>query len=312
MASARRPVLGKDQITQYFERIKLPEGQRRYCIAGMGSDEALEYLALLQKHHLAEIPFENITLHYSHHRQISIHPEELFKKIVSDNNNRGGYCMENNTLLNMLLRSLGFKIYSAGGRVFDGGAWTGWSHMVNMVTIGDSRYHVDVGFGGPGPVRPLKLDRAGTTMDHIQPASMRLQWRNIEGNTDESQRLWVYEHRISESGEFTQIYCFSELEFLPVDYLYMNYYTSTSPRTFFTQTVVGEKKILGGENNSELVGSLILGNNDLKWRIRGEKEREIHFENEEDRIKALEEHWGIKLSQLERDSVRGLTSEIKS
>lgn len=183
--------------------------------------------------------------------------------------------------------------------------------MVNLVRIGESKYHVDVGFGANGPIAPLKLDRGGSVLDHIRPASMRLQWRNIPGNLDEDQRLWVYEYRIDESSDFQFMYCFTELEFLVSDYNMMNYYTSTSSRTFFTQTIVGEKKTFGGENNDELVGNLTLGNNEMKWRLHGKKEREIQFQSEEDRIMAIEEHFGIKFDREERDSIRGLTSEIK-
>lgn len=58
----------------------------------------MEYLSLLQKYNLVAVPFENLTLHYSPHRAVVIHPEALFQKIVGDNNGRGGYCMENNYL----------------------------------------------------------------------------------------------------------------------------------------------------------------------------------------------------------------------
>lgn len=128
MSSANtRPTYNHDQITSYFNRLKLPLNERRYEItASAPDDEQLHVLALLQKHHLAEIPFENLTLHYSFHRQVSIDPEELFKKIVSSYNGRGGYCMENNFLLGTLLRSLGFRVYSAGARVYDDGKWSGW------------------------------------------------------------------------------------------------------------------------------------------------------------------------------------------
>ncbi|KAF2657929.1 arylamine N-acetyltransferase 1 [Lophiostoma macrostomum CBS 122681] len=311
MASqSQRPTFSQDQIRGYFDRIKLPEKYRKYEVGGLEPDQALQYLALIQKHHLVEVPFENLTLHYSYHRQISIHPEELFKKIVSDNNGRGGYCMENNCILGTLLRSLGFNLYSAGARVFDDGRWTGWSHMVNLVRIGDNKYHVDVGFGGNGPVVPMKLNKSGEVQQHIFPATARLQWKNIPGNTDPDQRLWVYEHKIDDNSDFQPIYCFTELEFLPSDYNVMNYFTSTSPRTFFTRVIVAEKKILGADGET-LLGSLIMGNGDLKWRIRGEKDKEIKFEGEEDRIKALREHFDIKLSLAERESIRGLPSELK-
>lgn len=180
--------------------------------------------------------------------------------------------------------------------------------MVNIVTIGENKYHVDVGFGANGPAVPMKLDKSGIIQPHIAPASARLRWRNIPGNTNPDQRLWVYEHRVGPDSDFQMTYCFTELEFLPCDYNIMNYYTSTSPKIFFTQVIVAEKKIV---QDGELVGNLIMGNNDLKWRVRGEKLREIKFESEEDRLRALEEHFGIVFGQVERESIRGLPSEIK-
>lgn len=156
----------------------------------------------------------------------------------------------------------------------------------------------------------MALDKSGPTRPHIAPASARLQWRNISGNTDPDQRLWVYEHRINESSDFQVTYCFTELEFLPSDYGIMNYFTSTSARVFFTRVIVAEKKI-ASEDGESLVGTLILGNGDVKWRINGEKKKEIAFENDDDRVKAIEEHFGIKLSQVERDSIHGLPSALK-
>jgi arylamine N-acetyltransferase len=126
MATPKRPAYSRDQITQYFERIKLPDAYRCYDVAGSKPEEALSLLTVLQRHHLAEIPFENLTIHYSSHRQISVHPQEIFRKIVSDNNGRGGYCMENNNLFGTLLYSLGFNLFSAGARVHDDGQWSGW------------------------------------------------------------------------------------------------------------------------------------------------------------------------------------------
>jgi arylamine N-acetyltransferase len=308
-AERKRVTFSQDQITQYFDRIKIPDDKRRVDVAGLDPEDALNYLALLQKHQLAAIPFENLNLHYSAHHQVSIHPEELFRKIVTDNNGRGGYCMENNCLLGTLLYSLGFTIYSGGARVFADGDWTGWSHMVNMITIGGTKYHVDVGFGADGPVVPMPLDRSGTIQRHISPAVARLQWRNIPGNTDPNQKLWVYEHRRNEDVDWDIKYCYSELEFLPSDYNMMNYYTSTSLKTFFTRVIIVDKKLLDDEG--EYAGSLILFGNTIKWRIHGVKEKEIEFAKEEDRLEALDKYFGIKFGEVEREGIRGLPSEIK-
>ncbi|KAF2020740.1 cysteine proteinase [Aaosphaeria arxii CBS 175.79] len=305
-----QPTYTNEQVEAYFNRLQVPRNRRQYDAASLTPEEQLEYLTVLLKHHFVRIPFENLSLHYSQHRQISTHPEELFNKIIGDNNGRGGYCMENNCLFATLLRSLGFKLFSAGARVFDGGKWSGWSHMVNIVTIGNKRYHTDVGFGANGPIVPMELDKSGPTQLHIYPATARLQWDNIPGNTDEHQRLWIYQHRINNESDFQTTYCFTELEFLPIDYSIMNYYTSTCQRSFFTRTIIGEKKLVS-EDGETLIGNLILGNGDIKWRVNGVKEKEIAFASEEDRLKALEEHFGIHFSQSERDGIRGLASELK-
>lgn len=304
-----RPSYTKEQISKYFVRLKLPAKDQKYDVAELNPKDALTYLTLLQKHHLAEIPFENLTLHYSAHHSINIHPEALFTKVIGDNNGRGGYCMENNALFGTLLHSLGFNLYSAGGRVNVAGVLSGWTHMLNLVTIGETKYHVDVGFGANGPIVPMPLDRSEVIEEHIKPAAARLQWRNIPGQIDPNQRLWVFEHRPDEDSEFTMMYCFTELEFMPSDYEVMNYFTSTSKQIFFTKTIVVEKKLL--DDAGELAGQLIMGDKDLKWRIHGNKEKQIEFESEKDRLSALEEHFGIHFGEVERVGIQGLPSEIK-
>jgi arylamine N-acetyltransferase len=304
-----RATYTKDQITKYLDRLGLPEEQRKYDVLGLSPEDTLKYLTLLQKLHLATIPFENINLHYSTHHSVSVHPEELFRKVIGDDNGRGGYCMENNRLFGTLLNSLGFTLYSGGGRVFVDGTWTGWSHMVNLVTIGESKYHVDVGFGADGPMVPMPLERSGTVQTHIKPASARLQWRNIPGNTDPNQRLWVYEYRRNDENDWEIKYCYSELEFQPQDYAMMNYFTSTSNRIFFTRLIVADLKIMG--DDGELVGKLSLAGNSLKWNIHGEKTKEIEFKSEAERLEALEKYFGMKFGDAEREGISGLPSEIK-
>lgn len=310
MASAdARLTLSREQVDQYFDRLQISERKRIHDVSRLSNEDALKYLALIQKQHLVHIPFENLALHYSPFKQISLHWEELFRKIIADQNGRGGYCMENNRLLATLLLTLGFTLYTGGGRVFDDGNWTGFGHMVILVTIGETKYHVDVGFGGNGPVVPMPLDMDGTIQEHISPASARLQYRNIPGNCDPNQRLWVYEHREGAESDWNLTYCFTELEFLPNDYAVMNYNTSTNIKTFFTRIAMAVNTIL--DEKGDFKGSLILFGNSIKWRTHGVKEKEIEFKSEQDRLDALEKYFGIKFTQTERDSIRGYPSEIK-
>ena len=49
----------------------------------------------------------------------------------------------------------------------------------------------------------------------------------------------------------------------------------------------------------------------LKWNVKGEKTKEIEFKSEEERIDALEEYFGMKFGDAEREGIAGLPSEIK-
>lgn len=95
------------QVDAYLNHIGFPRNKH--------PKDALQLLTGLQKRHIGRVPFDSIALHYSPHRLLSLDPEDLFEKIVT--RSRGGYCMEVNTLFATVLRSLGFDVYSAGGRV---------------------------------------------------------------------------------------------------------------------------------------------------------------------------------------------------
>jgi len=124
MASAYTPL----QIQQYEAYVGLPGRFRQ------SSNPPLDaaYLTSLHVHQLAAIPYENLILHYSTHA-VSLDPQVLFKKMITDARGRGGYCMENSILFHHILKGLGFKVYMAGVRIrprvggVPGGEYIGWS-----------------------------------------------------------------------------------------------------------------------------------------------------------------------------------------
>jgi arylamine N-acetyltransferase len=315
----------KEQIAVYYDRISLPEKLRKYDVKELSPKDALEYLKQLQKHHLISVPFENLVryqihsnhtastkhsqnLHYYPHRSIVIHADELYQKIVV--NKRGGYCMELNATFSSLLKSIGFTLYAAGARVNEGYGFGPFSHMANIVTIGSDRYLVDVGFGSNYvPIVPIRLinDTAGFT--NIAPASARLVFKAIEGATNPYHKLWVYQHRTSEGEEWRDMYCFAaEIEFRQEDFEMMNWWTSTSRKTIFTQKVICNKMIIG--DDGEIAGTIGLMR-ELKRRKGKESEVLKEFESEEQRVKALEKEFEIVLSEVEREAIRGTVDEIK-
>lgn len=149
MASASdRFILSPDQINAYLIRICHPKPSPE---EGSSNVYGLGLLTSLQRQHLAYVPFENLSIHYSTDHAITLDPKELYTKIVT--RRRGGYCMENNLLFRILLRSLGFTVYSVGGRVSNdvmnlpGGGFSGWyvdtpPSFFSSSSSSGRRYHV--------------------------------------------------------------------------------------------------------------------------------------------------------------------------
>lgn len=315
-AKSARPTYASDQISKYFKHISLPKDSQDLLHTPAKlhhPNNALKFLTQLQRHQIATVPFENLQLHYSRDHTISLDPVDLFNKVVD--RGHGGYCMENNCFFGTVLRSLGFNVFSAGARVNTAASgtgedgWEGWSHMVNIVTLSSGpKYMLDVGFGGNGPIQPLLLDPSAAHTQHIAPAEARLLHKNIPHNTDPDQKLWQYQHRIDPQSEWQTMYCFTEIEFLPEDYEIMNFWTSQSRKSWFTYRFIAVKMILEGE---EVVGTLIFDGSDVKRRVKGKTEQSRTCKTEEERVQALEDVFGLRMTDEERRGIGGMVTELR-
>lgn len=105
-----KPTLTPEQLAATLNHLSLPSEPQ---------PPTLEYLQTLMVRHATRIPFENISLHYSPTRRLSLEVPDLFDKIVT--RSRGGYCMELNAFFAALLRTLGYDLYTIGGRVCSDG-----------------------------------------------------------------------------------------------------------------------------------------------------------------------------------------------
>lgn len=318
------------QIHQYYDRINLPEkyrhepGQASTKIASQTST-GLDFLSALQRHNLANIPFENLDLHYSSHHSISIDAQEIFDKIVAGGRKkgRGGYCMVNNALFANVLRGLGFNVTSHGARIsssvsaakdipLDQVSFSGFSHMVNLVSFPDHpdlKYHVDVGFGSGGPTSPVPLQHDEEGRINIAPTQRaRVIHAPIPG-TASDQKFWVYEKRNGDQN-WSPCYCFAETEFLESDFKVMNYWTSTSKDSWFTKMPVCLKMLLD-ESGDKIVGHMHVLKTDFKKRIGEDALIDRELKSEDERIKVIEEEFGIPLDEEERKGTHGMVSEIK-
>ena len=181
--------------------------------------------------------------------------------------------------------------------------------MVNVVTLAGRKYMLDVGFGGNGPIQPMLLDDANAAhLRHIAPAESRLVRESISQSTDRGQELWQYQHRIDAQSEWQAIYCFTELEFLPEDYEIMSFWTSQSRKSWFTYSVVAVKMVMEGD---DVVGTLILEGGEVKRRVNGKTEHLRTCNTEEERVRALEDVFALRLSDEERRGIVGMVTELK-
>lgn len=186
--------------------------------------------------------------------------------------------------------------------------------MANIVTIGERRYLVDVGFGSNGPDAPVPLgDQQGPfpdeTMQSTARQQMRLRRTTLPIHSDPSQKVWIYSTRPNPSSGWTEGYCFTEAEFFPADFAVMNLSTMTSPRCIFVQNVVVVKRTV--DSTGEIDGLIILFKDYFKT-VKPDGSKVVEdLKTEEQRIKVLREKFGIELTDGERAAIKGLPSELR-
>lgn len=313
-----RPLYSSTELQGYFERISLPQQYRDSPIfadhtLATTKQHGLPFLQALTRFHTCNVPFENLELHYSTHKTVTLEIPDLYAKLVKQR--RGGRCMENNTFLATVLRSIGFEVRNCGGRVSramspypevrqnQASTYDGWNHMLNLVRLDGAWYVVDVGMGAMGPNVPYPLED-GYESTSIAPRKIRIQYRPIaESYGTNSNKLWCYDicYKPVEHGDntWTPVYCFTETEFLPQDYEIMSWYTSTNPRSLFTRYITSTRMIMD-EAGQEIVGNITLFEVGIKKSIGLEREVVRECKTEEERITALKEIFDIDLTDEER------------
>jgi N-hydroxyarylamine O-acetyltransferase len=190
-------------------------------LARVGLDGAAPSLVDLHAAHARSIPYEDLDIHLG--REIRLDLDGLVDKMVD--RRRGGYCFEHNLLFAAVLEALGHMVTRCLGRVRLGDA-TSPRPATHMVLLVDGQV-LDVGFGGATPIGPVPLGGAVT----YGPWT----WRTERTVTPEGEDAWLV--RLFD----LPLYTFTEAPRHPVDYLAPNHYSSTHPRSLFTQTVIAQR-----------------------------------------------------------------------
>ncbi len=196
-------------LAAYFRRI------------GYASQTAptLDVLRAVQLAHAQTIAFENLNplLRWP----VRLDPESLEQKLVLGG--RGGYCFEQNTLLRHVLEGLGFRVTGLAARVLWGApedAITPRGHMLLHVTVEETPYVVDAGFGLLTPTAPLRLE------PHIEQPTPHETFRLLPVGDD-------YLMQAKLGAGWRTLYRFGLEEHFPPDYEVTNWYLSHNPASHF-------------------------------------------------------------------------------
>lgn len=191
-----------------------------------------ETLNELHKLHTLKFSFENLTPFC--HQEVKLDIESVENKFL--NEERGGYCFEQNLLFLTVLRKIGFNVRPLGARVLYNqpeDLITRRSHMLLQVDIQGEKYLADVGFGGLTLTTPIKFQT-----DIEQPTTH--EFFKI-GRIGEDLKL-----QAKVAGEWKTLYRFDLQEQHPVDYEVANFYLYTHPSSIFRNNLIAGRPFENG------------------------------------------------------------------
>lgn len=227
-------------------------------------------LAELHEAHASAIPFENIDVLLG--KPIKLDLPSLEAKLVAGR--RGGYCFEQNALFAAALEAEGFTVARLAARVrYHSTHVNPRTHMVLRVDFGRESWLADVGFGGEGLLRPIRLR---------------------EGEVSR-QSFWTYRIAREPAGWVLQLdrgdrpldlYVFTDEPQLPVDYEMANWFTSTHPDSIFVRTLTVQR--------SSQAERLILRNREFTTDHGGAPQSRT-LDSDEKVLQVIREKFGIAL-----------------
>jgi arylamine N-acetyltransferase len=169
------------------------------------------------------------------------------------------------------------------------------------------KYAVDVGFGGDGPTKPLPLV-VHKVHTNLGAQEIRYDYASIAQFQSDC-RFWIYQYRNGKDREWLPYYCFSETPYLREDFDIMNYYSSSPANKNQNANILLVKFMRTG---SQITGKRTVFNNIVKENTGGKSKVLVNCKNEEERIEAFKEHFGIILLEEERNGIKGRVTELPS
>lgn len=255
-----RPKTDSINVEAYLRRIGLQRGMQ----------PDLKFLRALHRHHLYNIPFENLDIHLG--RKIMLSIKRIYEKVIV--NQRGGFCYELNGLFYHLLDHLGYdcRLISAQVRRDDGSYGPPFDHMAIVVRLKDGDWLVDVGFGD-GFMSPKKLVEGEVQVDYTK-------YVKLEKDIDDNFFLMISSDGLAYETKYR--FTLKQREF--IEFIDMLDYHQTSEDSPFTQ-----KKLITQANDK---GRITLTDRKLKITHLGETNEEALL-NDDEFWSKCEQHFGI-------------------
>jgi N-hydroxyarylamine O-acetyltransferase len=246
-------------------------------------EPSLPALRAIVAAHSAAIPFENIDVLLR--RGVRLDIGSVQRKLVQQQ--RGGYCFEQNTLLEAALRALGFSLVTLVARVVRGlpeSAMTSRAHKLLQVDLPEGPYIADVGFGNLTPTAPLAL-RPGE-----EQATPNETFRLMPHGSE-----LVLQARLGDRWDDR----FPLDPVPPIDYEMANWFASTFPGSPFTSNLIVARPSLGRR--------ITLFNRRFAIRERSGNVTRRVLTGIDDYHEALVEHFGLT---LDNDELAGIAAAM--
>ncbi|MFD7554386.1 arylamine N-acetyltransferase [Streptomyces sp. NPDC059835] len=230
-------------------------------------------LYAVHRAHTAAVTFENLDVLLG--RPVELDVKAIEGKLVHAR--RGGYCYEQNSLLAAALERIGFEVSGRGARNRTrGDSLTAVTHAVLVVTVEGEPWLCDAGFGYQGPREPVPLGRPG---GEVRQGEWTYRVREEEAG--------VLVLCVLRGGAWRDLYAFSPQRYHPVDYVVLNHYSSTHPRSAFASRVIVQRP-------GDAVRLALVGRELTRLHPDGRVEREDVGPDE--LIAVLDREFGLRLS----------------
>ena len=184
----------------------------------------IEFVQALQERHVARYSFNSLAVVLG--EEISLELEEISQKIVT--RGLGGYCFEHNKLTFELLKALGYDVRLKLARVLNNNfeREAGRTHRVTLLTLEGVSYLVDTGFGGNGPIAPLRLDINTSQMAGLD------RYRMLAKGKGE------YDLQVMKGEDDFTLYRFDNAAYTDADCALGHFYSHKHPQAVFSKNLM--------------------------------------------------------------------------